>query len=82
MLIIFIYRFCDSNNEGISWILKMLYSTNREFTHFCKDIDQIDDKLGLANNKRYHHIMPYLVLQSRMINPKEVKVVCINCNAQ
>ena len=81
MFIILIYRFCDSNNEGIGWILKMPYSTNREFNHFCKDIDQIEDKLGLAN-RRYHHIMPYIMLQSRMINPKEVKVVCINGKAQ
>ena len=73
----FVCRFFREHNEGSGCVVKMPYTTNREFCHFAKSEDVLIGTIRLAIS-RYTGIMPYVMVQPCMVNPRETKVVCWN----
>jgi hypothetical protein len=74
---VFVCRFFREHNEGSGCVVKMPYTTNREFCHFAKSEDVLIGTIRLAIS-RYTGIMPYVMVQPCMVNPRETKVVCWN----
>jgi hypothetical protein len=69
--------FMLNNNEGCGWVVKAPYTTNSEFVKFAKSFEDIFFSVNLATTKYFGNI-PYMLLQPRMKNRKEYKVVVLN----
>jgi hypothetical protein len=61
--------------------VKLPFTTNKEFVKYCKSADKVMLNLALAR-KKYQGIIPYAMIQTRMKNPRETKVVCLDGKVQ
>jgi hypothetical protein len=77
------YSFMQTYNEGCGWVLKAPFVTNSmHFLYFLKEPDDIVWKLELVSRAVFEeekcYVIPYMMLQPRMQNRKEYKVVLLN----
>jgi hypothetical protein len=75
-----------ANDEGCGWILKAPFVTNSmHFQSFFTEPEEILWRLELVSKAVFEvrkcYIIPYMILQPRMLNRKEYKVVLLNGKA-
>jgi hypothetical protein len=70
----------EANNEGNGWIVKLPYVTNSR-VRVCKSIEAILLAIEGIRNRVFNGDMPdipYVMIQPRMANNYEYKIVCFN----
>ena len=72
-----------AHNEGRGWVLKAPFVTNSmHFLSFITNPEDVLWKLDLVTKSVFQektcYVIPYMMLQPRMINRKEYKVVLLN----
>lgn len=72
------YSFTTKHNEGEGWVVKSPYTTNCDFIKYCKTVRAVINAVSLALHL-YAEQMPYVMVQPRMTNRCEEKVVLVNC---
>ena len=74
-----ISNFMQQNNQDSrnQWVVKAPYTTNSEFRKYVTSLDQVLDQLKVASRKYFGRIS-YVMLQERMHNPLEQKIVLFN----
>lgn len=87
-LIIVFFSFITENfevekNDGkpFGWVVKAPFTTGCAFIRYCNSLSQILISLRTGSQK-YYGSLPYLMIQARMINNKEYKVVVLNGSAK
>ena len=73
--------FCAENNHGNGWFLKPAFTTNGEGRTSCGSVQEIIHALDIANQK-FKDRLPYMMLQSKMLNLKEYKIIVLNRKPQ
>jgi hypothetical protein len=73
----------QANNENCGWVLKAPFVTNSmHFLSFFSEPEDVLRKLELVSESMFQamdcYVIPYLILQPRMQNRKEYKVVLLN----
>ena len=66
--------------EGNGWVVKAPYTTNCHYVKYPKDICEILNILRLAT-KTFFGKVSYMLIQPKLNNNRENKVVCLNGNA-
>jgi len=75
-----LHRFLESNNEGRGWVIKHPFVTMREGIKWCETTDQVITNLAISTAK-YGGRLPYTMIQPRLLNRKEYKVVVLGGKA-
>ena len=73
-------HFLNTTNEGEGWILKLPFVTMREGLKWCRSLDKVLQELSIATAK-FGGRIPYAMIQPRLHNRKEYKVVVLNGRA-
>jgi hypothetical protein len=80
-LVLEVSEFCANNNEGIGWVVKLPYTTNSHAIKFCPTVEKLFHALYCLWI-RYGHLIHYAMIQARMRNRKEYKIVIFNGKVQ
>jgi len=75
-----LHKFLESNNEGRGWVIKHPFVTMREGIRWCETTEQVVTNLAIATAK-YGGRLPYTMIQPRLLNRKEYKVVVLGGKA-
>ena len=75
-----INKFLDTHNEGIGWVIKLPFVTMREGMIFAAKRVDVFRGLELVAFK-YGSRVPYAMIQPRLVNRKEYKVIIYNGRA-
>jgi hypothetical protein len=66
----------DNKGDSMGWVLKAPFTTNSGYVKFPKTLTALKASLKLACHDLYGKI-PYVMVQPRLFNRRESKVVCI-----
>jgi len=72
-----ILSFTHQHNEGEGWVVKAPYTTNCDFIRYCRTVPAVILAVATAQ-RRFEDLMPYVMIQPRMTNRREEKVVLVN----
>jgi hypothetical protein len=72
-----IRAFLNENNEGNGWVVKHPFVTVHEGMKFCTTHDQIRERLAVVSSL-FAGRLPYTMIQPKLSNRKEYKVIVLN----
>ena len=73
-------RFLNRYNEGDGWVVKHPFVTVREGMKFCSSHEEVRDQLAIVTAS-FAGRLPYTMIQPKLINRKEYKIVVLNGKA-
>ena len=68
----------DAHGVGCGWVVKGPYTT---CTKYCRTFSSVLKTLYSMSRTYYYHL-PYMLLQARMCNKRECKILCLNGEPQ
>jgi hypothetical protein len=72
-----INSFLDQHNEGLGWVVKLPFVTMREGMIYAKQRSNVYKALEIMAAK-FGNRIPYAMIQPRLLNRKEYKVIVLN----